>query len=109
VASRKRIVGFVILLCLGLASTALHAWQAHSAPYGCIDSEGHGPDPGTNECNRSIQYAVANRSAHVRSTIVVGLFWLGALAFIYCLIWMISARLDKKPPDHSDGPLSGQV
>ncbi|GGZ01765.1 hypothetical protein GCM10011614_15830 [Novosphingobium colocasiae] len=54
----KKTLRFAIILTL-LATLA--ALRAYTAPADCTDGEGHGPDPGTAECNASIAASNARR------------------------------------------------
>jgi hypothetical protein len=70
-----------LLLTLGLS--ALSGWQTYSAPIGCADSEGHGPDPGTRECEAAIQHKIENRPKIIREGFLAPIPWcLAVLAFV---------------------------
>jgi hypothetical protein len=47
--------GLLIYAALILVIAFCRAWQVYSAPFECGDGFGHGPDPGTSECNRAIE------------------------------------------------------
>ncbi|WDA41169.1 hypothetical protein [Erythrobacter sp. BLCC-B19] len=74
-------LAFGLVLTLGLS--ALSGWQTYSAPIGCADSEGHGPDPGTRECEAAIQHQIENRSKIIREGFLAPIPWcLALLAFV---------------------------
>ncbi|WP_086736243.1 hypothetical protein [Erythrobacter colymbi] len=69
------------MLTLGLS--ALSGWQTYSAPIDCADSEGHGPDPGTRECEAAIRHKIENRSTIIREGFLAPIPWCFAvLAFV---------------------------
>jgi hypothetical protein len=98
-ANRRRLLGLIALTLFGFAMTGLHTWQTYSAPYDCIDDDGHGPDIGTNECNRAIEFAIANRSADTMSALVLGLKCVGILTLAYGLVWLIAVRIEQSRND----------
>ena len=71
-----RAVFIYAVLVLVLAS--LRAWQVHSAPFDCADGAGHGPDPGTSECERAVAAARERRSADTLGSFA-GIVLLGGL------------------------------
>ena len=74
-------LAFGLLVTLGLS--ALSGWQTYSAPIDCADSEGHGPDPGTRECEASIRHQIENRSKIIREGFLTPIPWcLAVLTFV---------------------------
>ena len=75
---RRATRGLLIYLALILLMASWRAWQVHSAPLDCRDDDGHGPDPGTVECERAVADA---RDHRPRNTIdaSAGIVVLGAL------------------------------
>jgi len=70
-----------LLLTLGVA--ALSGWQTYAAPIDCVDSEGHGPDPGARECEASIRWQIENRPQIVRAAVLAPVPWcLAMMAFV---------------------------
>ena len=78
-------LAFGLFVTLGLS--ALSGWQAYSAPIDCADSEGHGPDPGTRECDAAIRHQFENRSKIVREGFLAPIPWcLALLAFVLSIL-----------------------
>lgn len=70
-----------LLLTLGLS--ALNGWRTYSAPIDCADSEGHGPDPGTRECEAAIRHQIENRPQVFRDIVLAPILWfLAVLALV---------------------------
>ncbi|MBA4767482.1 MAG: hypothetical protein H2049_07580 [Porphyrobacter sp.] len=84
-------LAFGLLLTLGLS--ALSGWQAYSAPIDCADSEGHGPDPGTRECEASIRHQIENRPRIIREAILVPIPWCFAVLAFVLSVQGLSMRL----------------
>lgn len=84
-------VAFGLLVTLGLS--ALSGWQAYSAPIDCADSEGHGPDPGTRECEASIRHQIENRPKIIREGFLVPIPWCLALLTLVLSVQGLSAFL----------------
>lgn len=73
-----------LLVTLGVS--ALSGWQTYAAPIDCADSEGHGPDPGTRECDASIRWQIENRPQIIRTAVLAPIPWcLALLAFVLFL------------------------
>ena len=54
--TRRAGKGLLVYAVLILLLASGRAWQIHSAPFDCADEAGHGPDPETKECERSIAH-----------------------------------------------------
>lgn len=76
--TRRAARGLFIYAVLVLLLASGRAWQVHSAPFDCADAAGHGPDPDTSECERSIAHARERRPEDVLNAFV-GIVILGAL------------------------------
>jgi hypothetical protein len=83
-----------LLLTLGVS--ALSGWQTYSAPINCADSEGHGPDPGTRECEASIRHKIENRSKIIRKGFLAPIPWCLAMLAFVLFVQGLSAFLRKR-------------
>lgn len=63
-----------------------NAWRVQNLPFDCDDGYGHGPDPGTRECNHAIEMAQANRPHRVASAFAAPLVGGGGLLAIYFIL-----------------------
>lgn len=79
------------MLTLGLS--ALSGWQTYSAPIDCADSEGHGPDPGTRECEAAIRHQIENRSQIFEDNVIAPILWFLAVLAIVLSVQGLSAFL----------------
>ena len=59
--TRRAARGLLIYALVVLLLASAQAWRVHSAPFDCADDAGHGPDPGTRECDSAIAHARARR------------------------------------------------
>ncbi len=82
-------IGLLLTLSLG----AFSAWQASSAPIDCVDSDGHGPDPGTLECESSIRSQIENRPQIIRSAFLAPVPWSVAIMAYFLFVQGLSAFL----------------
>lgn len=73
---RKTLRGLAIYALLVLAIASWRAWQVHSAPIDCADSERHGPDPGT-ECDAAIADQRARRPRDARDSFLASILFGG--------------------------------
>jgi hypothetical protein len=72
-------IGLLLTLSLG----AFSAWQTASDPIDCVDSDGHGPDPGTLECEGAIRWQTENRPQIIQRAFLAPIPWcLAGLAFV---------------------------
>ncbi len=71
-----------LMLTLGLC--ALSAWQSSFAPIDCSDGYGHGPDPGTRECDNAIEWAMEHRPQIILGAFLAPLPW--CLAGMACVL-----------------------
>ena len=72
-------IGLLLTLSLG----ALSAWQTASDPIDCVDGYGHGPDPGTLECEGSIRSQTENRPQIIQQAFLAPVPWcLAVLSFV---------------------------
>jgi len=84
-------LAFGLLVTVGLCG--LSGWQTYSAPIGCADSEGHGPDPGTRECDAAIRHQIEIRSKIVREGFLAPIPWCLALLAFFLSIQGLTMRL----------------
>lgn len=84
-------LAFGLFVTLGLS--ALSGWQAYSAPIDCADSEGHGPDPGTRECEAAIRHQIENRPQVFRDSVLAPILCFFALLAIVLAVQGLSAFL----------------
>jgi hypothetical protein len=93
----------LITLALGLLVTlgvsALSGWQTYAAPINCADSEGHGPDPGTRECEASIRWQIENRPQIIRAAALAPILWCVAMLAFVLFVQGLSAFLRKRGVD----------
>lgn len=84
--TRRAARGLLIYAVLVLLLASGRAWQVHSAPFDCRDADGHGPDPDTRECERSIAQAREHRLDDTLNafigTVILGALGLGAYGAI---------------------------
>lgn len=87
---RRQSRNLAIFVSLVVCIASWNGWQAYSAPFDCADDEGHGPDPGTTECDRAIETGRDQRPQVVTAAITGPLFAGGVLLAIYFLLLPIS-------------------
>jgi hypothetical protein len=84
-------LAFGLLPLLGLS--ALDGWRTYSAPIDCGDSEGHGPDPGTRECEAAIRHQIENRPQVFRDSVIAPILCFFALLAIVLAVQGLSVFL----------------
>ena len=77
--TRRAARGLLIYAVFILLIASCRAWQVHSAPFDCVDDYGHGPSPGTSECEAAIAYAREDRPGDTVYAFI-GIVFLGALS-----------------------------
>jgi hypothetical protein len=86
-------------LLLTLGASALSGWQTYAAPIDCADSEGHGPDPGTRECEASIRWQTENRPQIIRAAALTPIPWCVAMLAFVLFVQGLSAFLRNRGVD----------
>ena len=88
----NRWVGSTLYSFAFLLMASCHAWNVSIAPFDCVDSGGHGPAPGSRECNYAIMQAQAQRPAETQTA------FFGILAFGAALLglWTVGKALTRR-------------
>ncbi|MCR2833266.1 hypothetical protein [Parerythrobacter lacustris] len=77
-------VAFFILLA------GWNGWNAYHSPSDCADEDGHGPDPGSRECEASLAGQHETRPIAVREAIVKPLAIGGGLLILWLVLLPVS-------------------
>ncbi len=93
--------GLAIYAVLVLSIASCRAWQVHSAPIDCADSEHHGPDPGSSEC-RAATASERERRPQVTEDAFLAVIIFGGLGLGAFAALRLAMRVGRRLADSKD-------
>ena len=87
---RRRIGWIALYFAFCAVIGSCNASIVANAPYDCTDGAGHGPSPGTRECDKAIAHDIERRPSEVRKTLLAPIYVGGGLLALYFLLLPIS-------------------
>jgi hypothetical protein len=93
---------FSIYVAIVLFLSSIAAWQTHGAPFGCDDGYGHGPNPGSKECDNITAQDRETRGAQTMQTFLLGIA-LGAIGLgVYGMALITDRIFERLVPIRKD-------
>lgn len=90
---RRRIGCLAVYVSFFIVLAGWSGWAAYHSPFDCADEDGHGPDPGSSECEASLAWQHETRPIAVRKAIVQPL----AIGGGFLILWLVLLPVGRLP------------